>query len=142
MGCFLKDKKGIKTTSSFQNILNESNRKPNKIWVDKGIYFYNKSMKSWLQDYDKKLYSAHSDGKSVVAEKFVVTLKNKFYKHMIWISKNASINKLDDIINEYINTHYRTIKMKPDVENNDKYRKYGIGDYGIISKYKNIFAKF
>ena len=42
----LRDKKGITITNDFQKILNESNRKPNKIWVDKGSAFYNRSMKS------------------------------------------------------------------------------------------------
>ena len=45
----LKDKKGITITNAFQKILKESNRKPNKIWVDKGSEFYNRSMKSWLE---------------------------------------------------------------------------------------------
>ena len=45
----LKDIKGITITNAFQKILNESNHKPNKIWVDKGSKFYNRSMKSWLE---------------------------------------------------------------------------------------------
>ena len=62
------------------------------------------------------------------------------------------IDKLDDIVNEYNNTYYRTIKMKPvDVkdntyigfgkENNDKDPKFQVSDHVRISKYKNIFAK-
>ena len=47
IGLFLWNiKKGITITNAFQNILDESNRKPNKIWVDKGSDFYNRSMKS------------------------------------------------------------------------------------------------
>ena len=56
----LKDKKGISIVKSFQSILKPSNRKPNKIWVDKGSEFYNASFKKWLQDNDIVLYSTHN----------------------------------------------------------------------------------
>ena len=58
----LKDKKGITITNDFQNILNESNRKPNKIWVEKGSEFYNRSIKSWLDKNDIEMYSTHNEG--------------------------------------------------------------------------------
>ena len=73
----LKYKKGIKITNAFQKILNESNRKPNKIWVDKSSEFYKRSMRSFLQNSDIEMYSTHNEGKSVVSEKFIRTLKNK-----------------------------------------------------------------
>ena len=63
----LKDKKGISIVNAFQKILKESDRKPNKIWVDKGSEFYNSSFKKWLKDNDIEMYSIHSEGKSVVA---------------------------------------------------------------------------
>ena len=72
----LNDKKGIAITNAFQKILKESNRKPNKIWVDKGSEFYNRSMKSWFEKNDIKMYSTHNEGKSVLAERFIRTLKN------------------------------------------------------------------
>ena len=109
----MKDKKGITITDAFQNILNDSNRKPNKIWVDKGSEFYNNSFKKWLKDNNIEMYSIHNEGKSVVAGRFIRTLKNKIYKYMTAISKNAYIDKLDDIVNEYNNTYHRTIQMKP-----------------------------
>ena len=59
------------------------------------------------------MYSTHNEGKSVVAERFIKTLKNKIYKYMTSISKNVYINKLDDIVNRCINTYHSTIKMKP-----------------------------
>ena len=71
----LKDKKGISTVNAFQKFLKESNRKPNKIWVDKGSEFYNNSFKKWLQDHDIEMYSTHNEGKSVIAERFIRTLK-------------------------------------------------------------------
>ena len=100
----LKNKKGITITNAFQKILKESNRKPNKIWVDKGSEFYNNSFKKWLKDNDIEMYSIHNEGKSVVAERFIRTLKTKIYKYMTSVSKNVYINKLDDTVNEYNNT--------------------------------------
>ena len=98
------------------------------------------------------MYSTHNEGKTVVAERFIRTLKNKIYKHTTSISKNVYIDRLDDIVNEYNNTYHRTIKMKPidvkdsayinidkEVNNNDP--KFKVGDHVRISKYKNIFAK-
>ena len=73
----LKDKKGISVVQSFQSILKQSNRKPNKIWVDKGPEFYNAYFKKWLRDNDIVMYSTHNEGKSVVAERFIRTLKSK-----------------------------------------------------------------
>ena len=58
------------------------------------------------------MYSTHNEGKSVVAERFIRTLKSKIYKYMTSISKNVHIDKLD-IVNEYNNKYHRTIKMKP-----------------------------
>ena len=74
------------------------------MWVDKGSGFYNRSMKSWLQKNDIEMYSTHNEGKSVVAERAIRTLKNNIYKHMTSISKNVLIDKLDEIANKYNNT--------------------------------------
>ena len=65
------------------------------------------------------MYSTNNEGKSVVAERFIRTLKTKIYKYMTSISKNVYIDKLDDIVNEYNNIYHRTIKRKPaDVKDN------------------------
>ena len=96
------------------------------------------------------MHSIHNEGKSVVAERFIRTLKNKICKYMT--SKNVYIDKLDDKVNEYNNTYHRTIKTKPvDVKDNtyidfkkevnDKDAKFKIDNHVRISKYKNIFAK-
>ena len=148
----LKGKKGISIVEAFQSILKQSNRKPNKIWVDKGSEFYNAYFKKWLRDNNIVMYSTHNEAKSVVAERFIRTLKSKIYKYMNSISKNVYIDKLGDIVNEYNNTYHTTIKMKPidvkdgtyintDKKINNKYPKFKIGDHVRISKYKNIFAK-
>ena len=70
-------------------------------------------MKSWSEKNDIEMHSTHNEGKSVVAEKFAGTLKNKIYKYMTPISKNGYTNKLDDIVKKYNNTYHSTIKMKP-----------------------------
>ena len=101
----LKDKKGISIVKTFQIILKQSN----KIWIDKGSEFYNAYFKKWLQDNDIVMYSAHNEGKSVVAERFIRTLKSKISKYMTSISKNVYIDKLDDIVDEYNNTFHTTI---------------------------------
>ena len=91
------------------------------------------------------MHSIHNEGKSVAAERFIRTLKNKIYKYMTSISKNVYINKLDDIVDEYNNTYHRTIQMKPiDVKDNTyidfekkvngKDSKFTIGDHVRISK--------
>ena len=54
----------------------------------------------------------HNEGKSIVAERLIRTLKNKIYKYMTSISKNVYINKLGGIVNEYNNTYHKTNKMK------------------------------
>ena len=117
----LKDKNGVSIVNAFKKILKDpNNRKAHKIWVDKGSEFYNSSFKNWPQDNDIEMYSTHNEGKSVVAERFIRTLKNKIYKYMTSISKNVYIAKLDDIVNEYNNTYHRTIKVKPiDVKDNN-----------------------
>ena len=97
------------------------------------------------------MYSTYNEGKSVVAERFIRTLKNKIFKHMAAISKNVYFDVLDDIVDKYNNTFHRTIKMKPidvtdysyaeyNVDFNEKNPKFKVGDHVRISKYKNIFA--
>ena len=123
-------------------------RKPNKIWVDQGSEFYNKFFTDFLKMNNTEMYSTFNKGKSVIAERFTRTLKNKIYKHMTAISKNVYVDVLGDIVNMV----HKTIKMKPiDVtndsfaeyneESNKKDPKFEVGDYVRISKYKNIFAK-
>ena len=147
----LKDKKGISIVKAFNKIRKQSNRKPNKIWVDQGSQFYNRVFKKWLSDNDIIMYSTFNEGKSVVAERFIRTLKNKLYKHMTATGKNVYYDVLDDVVNEYNNTKHNTIKMKPiDVgdnkrvyidEHNEKDSRFKVGDRVRISKFKNIFPK-
>ena len=148
----LKDKKGESIVTGFQKILKDSNRKPNKIWVDKRGKFYNNSFKQGLKDNDIEMYSTKNKGKSVLPERFIRTLKTKIYKYMTSISTNLYIDKLDDIVKECNNKYHASIKMKPaDVKDstyigfkkeiNDKDPKFKMGDNVRISKCKNILLK-
>ena len=93
----LKEKKGVTITNDFQKTLDESNR--NRIHIE--------------------MYSTQNEGKSVIAKRFIRTLKNKIYKYMTSVSKNVYIDKLDDLVNKYNNADHSTIKMKPvDVKSN------------------------
>ena len=98
------------------------------------------------------MYSKHNEINSVVAEKFIRTLKNKIYKHTTAVSKNMYFDVLDDIADKYNNAYHRTIKMKPiddkndylaeyNEESNERLPRFKVGDQVRISKYKNIFAK-
>ena len=99
------------------------------------------------------MYSTYNEGKSVVAERFIRTLKNKIFKHMTAVSKNVYFDVLDNIVNKYNNTVHKSIKMKPIDVTSDSYAEYNkdsnvtkpifkVGGHVRISKYKkNIFAK-
>ena len=97
------------------------------------------------------MYSTFNEGKSAAAERFIRTLKNKFYKHMTATGKNVYYDVLDDAVNEYNNIKHNTTKMKPiDVKNNkrvyidehnEKSARYNVDDRVRISKYKNILLK-
>ena len=103
------------------------------------------------------MYSTYNEGKSIVAERFIRTLKNEIYKHMTAISKNVSFDVLDDIVDEYNNKYHKTIKMKPvdigddsfaeyngiafNEKSNEKDPKFKVGDHVRILKFKNVFAK-
>ena len=112
------------------------------------------------------MYSTYNKGKSVVAERFITTLRNKIFKHMAAISKNTYFDVLDDIVNKYNNMVHRTVKMKSievtgdfyvesnkdsmklhsmklhsmELNSNKKDPKLKVGNHVRILKYKNIFA--
>ena len=117
----LKDKKGISIVNAFDKIIKQSNRKPNKIWVDQGGEFYNNVFQKGLSDNDKIMYSTFNEGKVVVTERYIRTLKNKLYKHMTATGKNVYYNVSDTVVIKYNNTKHSTIKMKPiDLGDNNK----------------------
>ena len=150
-GVPLNNIRGITIANAFKKNSDSSKRKPSKIWLDQNGEFYNKLFKRFLGRNKIETYSRYNEGKSVVAERFIRTLKNKIFKHMTAVVKNVYFDVLHDIFNKYNNTVHRTIKMKPiDVishsydeykeDSNEKDPKFKVGGRRI-SKYKNIFAK-
>ena len=105
----LKDKRRITIVNAFQKIISKG-RKPNKIWADQGGEFYNNLFKMFLKINNIEMYSTYNEQKSVVAERFIRTLKKKIFKHMLSISKNIYFDVLDDIVNKYNDTVHRAIK--------------------------------
>ena len=100
---------------------------------------YNKSVgtsKDFLKTNNIEIYSTFNEGKSVVAERFIRTVKNKIFKHMTAISKNVYFDVLDDIVNKYNNKN-----NEYNEEFNKKDPKFKVGDHVRISNYKNVFAK-
>ena len=99
-----------------------------------------------------EMYSTYNEGKSVIAEKFIRTLKNKIFHHMTAVSKNVYFDVLDNILNKFNNTVCRTIKMKPIDVTFDSYAEYNenanviqpkfkVGYHVRTSKHKIVFAK-
>ena len=100
------------------------------------------------------MYSTHIkniERKSVVAERFIRTIKNKIYKHLASVSKNVYIDKLGEIVNKYNKAYHSTIKMKIiDVKSSRYFKfkqkdkkedpRFEVGDHARIWKYENIFA--
>ena len=119
----LKDKKGISIVNAFKKI-SLKERKPNKIWIDQGSEFYNNAFKDFLKITSTEMYSTFNEGKSVVTERFIESVKNKILKHVTAISRNIYFDALEDIVNKYNNTIYRTIKMKPIDVTSDSYAEY------------------
>ena len=109
-------------TNAFVKILDESKRKPNKLWVDKGG--------------DIEMYSTHNEENSIATERFIRIFKNKIYKYITSISKIVYTDKLDDIVNNLNNIYHSTIKMKSvDIKSN-VYIKFIKEDSGKYSKFK------
>ena len=86
----LKDKKSKTVLNAFIELVNKSNQKLNKLWVDQGREFNNKLMQEWLDNNDILMYAVHNEGNSVIAERFIKTLKSKIYKKSQLIIANLT----------------------------------------------------
>ena len=113
-----KDKIGITLVNAFKKKISKG-RKPNKIWVEQGGGLYNKLFKRLLKISDIEMYSTYNEGKSVVAERFIRTLKNKIFRYMTAVSKNVYFDVLDDIVNKYYNSSQNNKK-----ETNCRYNRF------------------
>ena len=149
----LKDKTGKSVASALKTIFKE--RKPEKMWVDKGKEFYNKDVKELIE-----LYSTENEEKSSVVERWIRTMKEKMWKYFTDNNTNVYIDILPDLVKDYNNTRHSSIKMTP-VEASEKKNeltvwrnlypnrldildiqpKFSIGDKVRISKKKELFEK-
>ena len=133
----MKDKKWASIANAFQKILNNLKRKANKIWVDQGSEFYNSQFKKFLKENNIEMYSTYTQGiYTVVADRFIKTLKNKIFKHMATVSKKVCFDVLDDIVDKYNNTSHKTIKMKPIYVKSDFYAEYNADSNEKDPKFK------
>ena len=148
----LKDKKGPTIADAFKVFWKIQKENQIRYGLIKAGNFTTLIFNKWLKGRKVEMYSTHNEGKSVVAERFIRTSKNKIYKHMTAHSENVYFNVSNDIIDKYNNRYKKTIKMKPIdvkrgsfVEYNEEYDKkdpkFKVGDHVRILKYKNIFAK-
>ena len=145
----LRNKTGREVRAAFSKIFKE--RKPEKIWVDRGREFYNKDVDSLMDDEDIEMYSTHNEGKSVVAERFIRTLKEKLYWEMTARGTKKFSQFLPEIVKKYNDTIHSRTRQKPSevVEGSVDYSpdknptepKFSPGDIVRITKYKNIFRK-
>ena len=137
--------------NAFKKTLRDSNRKPNKIWVDQVSEFYNKYLRDFLKINDIEMYSTCNEGKSVVAERFIRTLKNTIFKHVTAIQQNIYFDVWDDIVDKYTNTVHRTIRIKPIEATDGSYAEYNeipnkkdpkfkVHDNVRISRYQKHFC--
>ena len=108
----LKGKNGKTVLNGFIEIVNEFNRKPNKLWIDQGSKFYNKLMQEWLDNIDILMYSTDNEGKSVIAERFIKTLKAKIYKKMTVNDSKFYHSYLNKLVDQYNNHHHHSIGKK------------------------------
>ena len=155
----LKNKTGLSITNGFKIVLSEhpqggsESRKPEKVWVDRGSEFYNKTFKSLLKDYETKLFSTYSDLKAVFIERFNRTLLHIINKPMFINGDGNWVNTLNEAVITYNNNIHSTINMTPvDASNNPDKVKYTfsfknikpklkVGDYVRNADKRNIFSK-
>ena len=149
----LKDKTGKSVASALKTIFKE--RKPGKMWVDKGKELYNKDVKELIE-----LYSTENEEKSRVVERWIRTMKERMWKYFTDNNTSVYIDILPDLLGDYNNTWHSSIKMTP-VEASKKKNeltvwrnlypnrlniininpKFSIGDKVRISKKKKTFEK-
>ena len=109
----LKEKTGAVVRDAFAQVVKISNRKPGKLWVDEGKEFYNRTLKTWLNDNDIDMYSTHNEGKAVVVERFNRTMKSRMWRYFTANSTNVYVDVLPQLIRDYNNAKHRSIGMSP-----------------------------
>ena len=147
----LKDKKGKTVLNAFIEIVNESNCKPHRLWIDQGREFYNKLMQEQLDNSDILICSTNNEGNSVIAERFTKTQKSKIYKRLTANDSKSYLAYLNKLVDQYNNTYHHSINKNPinvnysaltgNIESNPKVPKFKVNDRVRTTKYRNIFSK-
>ena len=147
----LTDKKGKTVLDAFIETINESNPKPNKLWVDQGRELYNKLMQEWLDNNNNSMYSTHNERKSVIAERIIKTLKTKIYKKFTANANKSYLSYLNKLVDQYNNNYHHSINKKPinvdysalteKSETNPITLKFKINDRVRITRHINTFSK-
>ena len=150
LGQTFEGKKGKRVLNGFIEIINKSECQPNKLWVDQRSEFYNSPAKC-LDNNGFLMNLTHSEGKSIVAEMFIRSLKSKIYNVMTSNNKKSYLGYLNKLADEYNNSCYHFIGKKPidadystlteDIDTNPKSPKFKVGDRVRINKHINIFSK-
>ncbi len=155
----LKTKSSLSILNALKEVVSKSDRIPEKIWTDEGTEFKNKDMFAWCKANGITLYSTYGDSKSVVAERFIRTIKTKIQTQMTETKNKNWVKILQELVKNYNNTKHSTIKMtpieasKPENElpvaeifmkkpkSKTKKIQFAIGDKVRISNIKQTFAK-
>ena len=134
----MKDRKANTIFNSFIKIVNESKRKPNKLWVDQEKELHNSLMQKLLDNNNFLMYSTQNEGKSVVAERFIRNLKGKIYKKNPAYNSKFYLGHLNKLVDEYNNTYHRSIGKEPiytdysglteEIESSHKASQFKVGD--------------
>lgn len=153
----LKDKSGKSTTNALKNLIEKENRKPDKIWSDRGKEFYNKTFLNFLKENQIQIYSTNSDLKAVFVERFNRTLLDLIKEPMYIEGKACWLNHLENALDKYNNRVHGTTKMtpnemstktntKPPKSNNNnntqnKPPRFQVGDFVRVPDKRNLYSK-
>ena len=149
----LKNKTGKATVKALALLL--MNERLKLIQADQGTEFFNRDVKRMLEAFGPKLYHTYTDKKAAIVERVQRTLRGRLGRLFTKRGNFKWIDKIDDIVTAYNNTHHSSIKMKPaDVDeehianiffnslpNLKKTIKFSNGDRVRILIKKNQFAK-
>ena len=108
----LKNKTGDSVVKALEDII-KLGRKPNRLQTDKGKEFYNRPVKSWLQEKGITHFSTHGDAKASVVEQFNRTLKQRLYRYFTAANTLEFVDILPDLVEGYNATPHRSIGMAP-----------------------------
>lgn len=116
----LKNKMATTVLNAVKDVVKQSDRIPEKIWVDQGSEFYNKEFKAWITSQDIIMYSTFGDSKSAVVERFIRTLRELLAKNLATKNTKDWVKLLPKIVHFYNNKFHKTIEMTPTEASNPK----------------------